>query len=156
MKEDEIEQLIWSLAGSEYPGRAGGETLDDMRAWFYDAKEWEAFFAIAPDGELVGHVRFTPVVNDYLIEISRPFLNETALMEVTRLFTHPDYRSRGIAEHLLRYATQYLQDRQLTPILRTADYLYPSHRLYRRLGWEQIGWSRAKKSGDRLLVFIKL
>ena len=156
VKADDVDQLILSLHGTEYPGeKLGGDNLQSMQNWFHRMKRWKGFLSATSSGELTGHVRLTPVSNDYLIELAAPYLQQTALMEVTRLFVRPEYRGQGIAQQLLTYATDYAEKESLTPILRTADYLHASHALYRKNGWKQIGTSIAQYSGDKLLIFIK-
>ncbi|GAA5448859.1 GNAT family N-acetyltransferase [Deinococcus depolymerans] len=101
----------------------------------------EAWVAVH-GGQVAGQVVLTPLPEP-APAWAAPLTGPAPLLEVKRLFVHPDAQGRGLARALLDHALQRAQARGARAVLQVNGRSLPAVRLYERAGWTLAGCTRA-------------
>ena len=122
---------------------------DDPTAWLTPAGMFDAWIALADDGEVVGHVML--VAGDSVEHADQlaaaAGISVTGLAGVSRLFVTPKAHGTGVAAALLERVEDAPSRRGRRLALDVVDDGGPAIRLYERLGWVRVttgpaGWTR--------------
>ncbi|WP_229682002.1 GNAT family N-acetyltransferase [Modestobacter marinus] len=111
----------------------------DPTAWLSPPDCSAAFVACEDDGTVSGHVCVVTGVDDALVA-ALAGVSSDRLAGVSRLFTSPAVRGRGLAlgARLLSAAQDWAQRRELQLMLDVVDDGAPAVFLYERLGWQLV------------------
>ncbi len=98
--------------------------LDDLTD-YYSNRDDAAYWIYELDGQIVGGVGY---------EI---FNAQQKIAEVQKLYVHPSYQRRGIANHLMAHLMESATHMDIHALyLETASILEPATKLYLQLGFE--------------------
>ena len=124
---------LLSLCFADYPGCFVDphDDLPELRAPATAIAQKGGAFWVAEDER--GRVRGCVAVD----------FPEPGIAELHRLYVRPDQRRRGLGEGLVRLAEDYARGRGATRMVFWSDTRFTTaHRLYERLGYEQVGGTR--------------
>ncbi|MFD5897968.1 GNAT family N-acetyltransferase [Streptomyces sp. NPDC060366] len=116
------------------------EGVDDPEAWLSPPGLLGAWVAEAED-RVVGHVAVSRAAGEGAVALwtDRSGASEDAVCVLARLFVLSQVRKRAVGEHLVRAAEKYANDHRLRLVLDVMRKDTSAIRLYRRLGWLEIG-----------------
>ncbi|MFJ6460000.1 GNAT family N-acetyltransferase [Streptomyces sp. NPDC091387] len=116
------------------------EGVDHPQEWLTATEALQAWVAVA-DGDVVGHVSVNRPAGEGAVALwkQRAGADETKVGVLARLFVLPDARKRSVGERLVRAAQAYGDRHGLRLVLDVMVKDSSAIRLYRRLGWEEIG-----------------
>ncbi len=133
---------------------------DDPVAWLSPAGCAVAWVACEDDGSVVGHVCLVGGVDDPVVASLLGAPTER-LVSVSRLFTSPTVRGRGLAlgAQLLAAAQQWTQQQGLQLMLDVVDDGAPAVSLYERLGWRLVDrrdadWTTPQGARHRVRIHL--
>ena len=144
-------------AGGTYPPVYVSEDPDAIAEWL---ERYPACVRLVAeiDGTVVGHVQLTtpeeadPDLPSALTDSGA--YNPAGIVEVARLFVHPEYRRSGVGSVLLRAATRAGWELGYRPALCVMVTQHEAVELYRREGWEAAGSFTGHPSGVENLIFL--
>ncbi|WP_405823274.1 GNAT family N-acetyltransferase [Streptomyces sp. NBC_00838] len=116
------------------------EGVDNPEAWLSPPGLLGAWVAETP-AQVVGHVAVSRPAGEGAVAlwIDRSGATEDAVGVLARLFVLPEVRKRAVGERLMRAAEEYATDHGLRLVLDVMRKDTSAIRLYRRLGWLEIG-----------------
>ena len=100
--------------------------LDNLTSYYNDRLD-AGYFVFELEGEIVGGVGF------------ELFDSKRKIAEVQKLYVHPNYQRKGIANKLMAYLIEETTQRDIHALyLETAPILEPATKLYRQLGFDML------------------
>ena len=100
------------------------------------------------DGKAVGHVQIVPTMNENGIKTLRSvgvdaYFSENKqvhkMFEIARLFVGTQYHGKGLGKLLLENAVEYLENKDLIPVLCVEETQTHATALYDKSGWQLCG-----------------
>lgn len=116
------------------------EGVDHPEVWLSPPGLLGAWIA-ETDAQVVGHVALSRPAGEGAVAlwIDHSGATEDTVCVLARLFVLPEVRKRAVGERLVRAAEKYANDRGLRLVLDVMQKDASAIRLYRRLGWLEIG-----------------
>ncbi|MGX2995208.1 GNAT family N-acetyltransferase [Streptomyces sp. JNUCC 64] len=116
------------------------EGVDHPEVWLSPNGLLKAWVAVR-EGRVVGHVAVTRPTGESAVAlwVSQSGEVENAVGVLARLFVAPDARKQATGERLVRAAESYAQAHGLRLVLDVMRKDLSAIRLYRRLGWLELG-----------------
>ncbi|WSC96815.1 GNAT family N-acetyltransferase [Streptomyces sp. NBC_01754] len=116
------------------------EGVSQPQEWLTAAEALQAWVAVA-DGDVVGHVSVNRPAGEGAVGLwnQRAGADESEVGVLARLFVLPEARKQSVGERLVQAAQAYADRHGLRLVLDVMVKDRSAVRLYRRLGWEEIG-----------------
>jgi GNAT superfamily N-acetyltransferase len=116
-----LDSNIRALAAADVPEMLALTQLAKPGPFLENTVDFGGYFGFFVDGRLVSMAGTRLVAGSYT--------------EVSAVCTHPDFVGRGLAQRVLPYILNYVQQQGQIPYLQLYPDNLPAHRLYQRLGF---------------------
>ncbi len=137
---DDLDAVVDALSRVAHADGYPSRWPEDPASWLRTDNLLGAWVA-DQGGEILGHVVLRPARNQLPVRLwcSRSGEDPDSCAVLSRLFVAPHARRLGIGGALVEAAWDRARDMNLRPVLDVAEANQDAIKLYRRLGWTQIG-----------------